>query len=81
MVRMKSDSEGLPAGCFHRTVFLVSSFSSGISQKLMLYKVLRQSCKNKNIVIILFCKEDNILPIQGDSNLFTYITSFSISFS
>lgn len=54
--RIKNDPNGLPAGCFHRTVLLVSSFSSVISQKLMLYKVLRQSSRNTNSFIVLFWK-------------------------
>lgn len=43
----------LPAGCFHGAAFLVSSFRSVISQKLMLHGVSGRSVKTK--IFPLFC--------------------------
>lgn len=52
---------GLPAGRLHRAVFLVSSLGSAVSQKLMLSKELRQSCRHRNAFIVLFCARKSVL--------------------
>lgn len=69
----REHSGHLPAGCFHGAAFLVPSFRSVISQKLMLHKVPRQGVKTRTVPLYHFAMR-KIVCNQRDTGVSRHIT-------